>query len=595
MTPRLQRVATWLGAILVVALLGVYVSPLWARLDTWGGTFDWGYFFFLAEVDRTTVVDHHQFPFWNPYYCGGSVHLANPQTYFLSPTFLFILAFGTPIGIRLTLTAAILLAFDGTRRFARVLGLAPPAAIVAGAAYAFSGTIAQHLGGGHVGWVGFCVFPYVLHAFQRAFDVPGERRHILYGALFLAWIFGHFGGYTYPYSLLGLGVWALLAGAYARAPRRAIGIATAMVALSAAVSAVRLVPILEFMSGHPRIRPDTDIVSPHEFLEIYAVRHRGRFFGAHPYVWPEYGNYLGLSALVLLMVGIVLVVRCRRPLRPLVWALGIFALFQIGNIPGFPWWMVKQLPLFRFMRAPSRFTILVGLFACALIGVAVDWALNRLRRGDTEDPPPSVRRRWRLRRWAAAALLVAAPVMLVDVATFNREQWFQTLTTPPPADAVAPQFRQVVGNKHRMYAYPRANQGSLACFEETPVDISPRLRGDLSAEEYALDGPPDAVRRRSWSPNRIEVEVDFAKPGTVVVNQNFHKSWRVTGGALTNHEGLLAARVPAGHHLVTFRFWPSSFFVGLAVTVTTLLLMAVMWRRWRPRTRSPAPPPPVSG
>lgn len=584
MTERLQRITTWSAAVLVLALIGFYVSPLWARLDSWGGTFDWGYFFFLAEVDRTTVVDHHQFPFWNPYYCGGSVHLANPQTYFLSPTFLFILAFGTPVGIRLTLTAAILLAFDGTRRFACVLGLAPAAAIIAGATYAFSGTIAQHLGGGHVGWVGFCVFPYVLHAFQHAFQNRDERRHILYGALFLAWIFGHFGGYTYPYSLLGLGVWAALTGAYARSPGRAFGTAAAMVALSVGVSALRLIPILEFMSGHPRIRPDVDIVSPHEFFEIYAVRHRGRFFGAHPYVWPEYGNYLGLSALLLLVVGIVIVVRARRPLRPLVWALGTFVLFQIGNIPGFPWWLVKQLPLFRFMRAPSRFTILVGLFACALIGAAVDWALGRLRRADAEQVEPRARTR-RLRQVAAGAVLVLAPMMLIDVASFNREQWFQTLTTPAPRDPPSPQFRQVAGNKHRMYAYPRANQGSLACFEETPVDISPLLRGDLPAEEYALEGPENTVRRRFWSPNRIDVDVDFTRPGTVVVNQNFHKSWSVTGGTLTNQNGLLAARVAAGRHVVTFRFLPTSFFVGLAVTVTTLLLMAVLWRRWRPPAR----------
>jgi hypothetical protein len=409
--------------------------------------------------------------------------------------------------------------------------------------------------------------------------------------------------------LLGLGIWAVLAGAYARAPRRAIAIAAAMVALSVGVSAVRLVPILEFMSGHPRIRPDTDIVSPHEFFEIYAVRHRGRFFGGHPYVWPEYGNYLGLSALALLVVGIVLVVRRRRTLRPLVWALGIFALFQIGNIPGFPWWLVKQLPLFRFMRAPSRFTILVGLFACVLIGVAIDWALARVVRAPEEEverrdqtPRWASLRRWgrwglggRRGRWAAVALLVLAPVMLIDIAIFNREQWFQTLTTPPPADRVSPQFRQVTGNKHRMYAYPRANQGSLACFEETPVDISPRLRGDLPAEEYALDGPPHAVRRRFWSPNRIEVEVDFATPGTVVVNQNFHKSGRVTGGAVTDHEGLLAARVPAGRHVVTFRFLPMSFFVGLAVTMATLLFMAAMWRRWQPRATPPPPRSPVSG
>jgi hypothetical protein len=97
---RLERITT----AACLGVLALYVSPLWQSLTTWGGTFDWGYFFFLAEVDRKTVVELGQFSLWNPYYCGGAVHLANPQTYFLSPTFLFIWAFGTPLGIRLTLT-----------------------------------------------------------------------------------------------------------------------------------------------------------------------------------------------------------------------------------------------------------------------------------------------------------------------------------------------------------------------------------------------------------------------------------------------------------------------------------------------------------
>lgn len=83
---RLAQVTT----VLCLALIAYYVSPLWRNLTHWGGTFDWGYFFFLAEVDRKSLVEFGQFPLWNPYYCGGAVHLANPQTYFLGPTFLFI-------------------------------------------------------------------------------------------------------------------------------------------------------------------------------------------------------------------------------------------------------------------------------------------------------------------------------------------------------------------------------------------------------------------------------------------------------------------------------------------------------------------------
>jgi hypothetical protein len=567
-----------LALVALLALLAFFVSPLWQNLTSWGGTFDWGYFFFLTEVDRKTVVQFGQFPLWNPYYCGGAVHLANPQTFFLSPTFLFIWAFGTPVGIRLTLTAAILLAVDGMRRFLSVLGVGRVGAVVGGTGYALSGALAQHLGGGHVGWVGFCVLPYVLHSFHRA--LAGERRHILYGALFMAWIFGHFGGYTFPYSALALGIYGVLWSASRRQLRRGTVIIVVMVAFALALSAVRLLPILEFMRGHPRIRPDVDIVSPLEFFEIYGARHRARTFAGHSYVWPEYGNYLGVPGLMFLLAGSVVVLRGRRDLRPVLLAFIAFLIFQVGNVPAFPWWLLKHLPIFRYMRAPSRFTVVAGIFACALIGIGVDRLLAPLTRGAgiAWSGGPSPRRR--LSSWSSVAALALAIGFLVDEAAFNREQWFQTLATPAPQDVVAGAFRQVRGDRHRMYAYPRTNQGTLDCFEEAPLDISPGLRGDLSAEEYPLDAQLGTVRRQSWTPNHIVVETNFVRPGVVVVNQNFHSGWRVDGGMATSAGGLLAARVEAGPRTVSFRFLPGSFLIGLAVSLVTLGHGIWLWRRW---------------
>jgi hypothetical protein len=594
---RLDRITT----AACLGVIALYVSPLWQSLTTWGGTFDWGYFFFLAEVDRKTVVEFGQFPLWNPYYCGGAVHLANPQTYFLSPTFLFIWAFGTPLGIRLTLTVAILLAMDGMRRFLGVLGIGRVGAVIGGTGYAVSGTIAQHLGGGHVGWLGFCVLPYVLHSFHRA--LVGQRRHILYGGLFLAWIFGHFGGYTFPYSALTLALYGMIWSACQRRLRDGLVVIAWMLTFGLALSSVRLLPILEFMSGHPRIRPDLDIVSPLEYVEIYLVRHRTRGVPGHPYVWPEYGNYLGLAGAALMALGCWTVARRRRGLRPIAYALLAFLVFQVGNVPGFPWWLLKHLPIFRFMRVPSRFTVLVGLFACALIGIGVDRWLAPFAVLGSDRATGRATREWTSSTRGVTTIAVAVAVLglaaafLVDAATFNSEQWFQTLTLPPPQEAVSPAFRQVRGDRHRMYAYPRTNLGTLDCFEEAPLDISPRLGANLPADEYPMaeeaagaagagpgvagaDSRVGTVRRMLWSPNHIVVEADFKRPGLVVVNQNYHPGWRVRGGELVSAGGLLAARVEAGRHTVRFRFLPTSFLVGLGLSVATLIYGVWQWRRW---------------
>ncbi len=566
---RWARALLWAGPL---ALIAYHVAPMWKEIETWGGTRDWGYFFFLAEVDRKSILEFGQFPLWNPYYCGGAVHLANPQTYFLSAALPLILVFGTPLGIRLMLSLSLVLAWDGVRRLSLAVGLSPLAATIAGAGYAVCGALAQHLGGGHVGWVGFAILPYVLHSFHRALE--GQRRHVLYGGLFLAWIFGHFGVYPFPYSCLALGVYGLAVGVAQNRTLKAIGVGAAIVALSLAFSAVRLLPILDFIKDHPRRVWDTDMLRVSELWEIYVVKHTLRDWG-HQWVWPEYGNYFGPVGFALVLAGAVFVVLRpdRRVLVPSVVAAFVFVLFQLGNVPYLPWGLLKRLPIFENLRVPSRFTIVVGLFACVLIGVAIDQVLRAASKGAGA-------------LWARAAAvaigLAVATAYLVDASTFNREQWHQTFGTPPPTDPPSPSFHQVGGDPNRMYAYPRANRGSVACFEESPLDISPYLQLGAPAEELPLDPASGTVRRVHWSPNRIELDVDFQRPGRVVVNQNFERHWKVSTGQLVSHLGLLAADVPAGRHRVVFRYLPTPFLVGLAISLVALLAAGGLWYRWRP-------------
>src|SRR5439155_35285 len=160
---------------------------------------------------------------------------------------------------------------------------------------------------GHVGYLGFALLPYALNSFHHALD--GDRRHLVYGALVLAWIIGHFGVYPFPYACLALGVYGALVGWRTGRRRSALWVIARLIAL----------------------------------------------------------------------------------------ALGVFLMFQIGNVPLFPWWLVKHLPIFHNLRVPSRFTIVAGLFACVCAGAAVDEALRRARDGG-----------WR--RWLApaAALLAIA-------------------------------------------------------------------------------------------------------------------------------------------------------------------------------------------
>ena len=569
-------------APLVVALvvLGFHVAPLFREVTSWARQWDARYFWFVLEVDRTTILQHHQLPLWNPYYCGGASQLANAQSSSFSPFNLFPLLLGMPLGYRVGYACGLLTALFSLRAFARTLGLGEAGATLAGAGYAVCGALAQHMGGGHWAWMGFALHPLLLRSLHLA--VRGRREHVVWGGCALALIVLHAPIYSMAFGLVALGVYALLlalaAGPDGRRPwLPALACAAGILAIGLGLGAFRLFPIAELVRAHPRKVNDWDTMGLVDLFVTFGVRHSGRRFGEHQYVFPEYGNYFGLVGVGLVLVGAVLVIRRRRRLWPLLAAAGIFLLFELGNQPPLPWWLLKHLPIYSGLRVPSRFTVVAGMFMCLLAGVAVD---------ELGAAPLACERGWRRPRAVGWAVLALAVGYLFDAASFNRLQWDQTIGTPPPRDPRAASFHQVPGDRGRMMAFPRANEGTLSCFEETPLPISPLLRGNLPADEYLADPSAGHVQRLRWSPNEIVLDVDVARPATVLVNQNFDPGWRASGAEVVNEGGLLAARVPAGRGTVTFVYRPRSFVVGGVISLLTLLgaLAYLIFRRRRAKS-----------
>jgi hypothetical protein len=196
--------------LIALAVLAYHVAPLFREIASWAKQWDARYFWFVLEVDRTTILEHGQLPLWNPYYCGGAPHLANPQSSSLSPLNLIPLLLGMPLGYRVGYALGLLTALLALRAFARTLGLGEAASTVAGAGYALCGALAQHMGGGHWAWIGFALHPLLLRSLHLA--VAGRRAHVVWGGLVLALIILHAPIYPMAFGLVVLGVYALLLG-----------------------------------------------------------------------------------------------------------------------------------------------------------------------------------------------------------------------------------------------------------------------------------------------------------------------------------------------------------------------------------------------
>ncbi len=81
-------------ALLIFFLAALaFVYPVFQNLGNWG-IHDWDQHFMLNAMPRETILEFKQFPLWSPHYCGGNVMLANPQSSFLNPLYIFVLIFG---------------------------------------------------------------------------------------------------------------------------------------------------------------------------------------------------------------------------------------------------------------------------------------------------------------------------------------------------------------------------------------------------------------------------------------------------------------------------------------------------------------------
>ena len=186
----------------------------------------------LHWVPFYTVTHFHQFPFWNPYKCGGMPMLGNPQSRILTPFFIVQLLFGPLIGTHIEIIAHLAIAFAGAYLLARSLRQSRLAAIACGGVFAGSSWFSLHVAVGHATFMGAAYIPWVLAIFWLGV----RRRPLASGAaagFLVALILLEGGIYPAAYAMLML---AMVAIALSVEHRKAIPLAALVVVVTFAVA-----------------------------------------------------------------------------------------------------------------------------------------------------------------------------------------------------------------------------------------------------------------------------------------------------------------------------------------------------------------------
>ncbi|MBN1156106.1 hypothetical protein JXA85_00675, partial [Candidatus Woesearchaeota archaeon] len=332
------------------------------------GTGDWDQHFLYYGAPRITILEYRQFPLWNPYYCGGSPLLANAQSVFLNPFFLFILLFGEVLGIKIIILLHVFIGLLGMWLLAFHLGARKLSAVLAAVLFTGSSWLPLHLYEGHSIFIAMAYVPFAVLFYLKSYS---SLRNVIFSAFFLALM--SFSGST-PYALFFTIVLLSCHFLLRLLKNRRVSESRVIVmvfALAFLFSAVKVLPLLEFNHYSGFEATNEQPITIRIIIDSLISRnqyglHRSTVFISEnlklPFGWHEYGAYIGIIPLALFLLSFVFLFR-KYP----EWiALSIiFLVLAFGN-ELFLWPLLHSLPLFKSLHVPSRFIILF-VFCCSLL------------------------------------------------------------------------------------------------------------------------------------------------------------------------------------------------------------------------------------
>ena len=298
------------------------------------------------------------------------------------------------------------------------------AAIAPAIAFAFCPYVSSHLP--HIQLLWTAGLPFAALAFHRLADRPGLSRAAALGLVIAAQ--AYFCGYYAVFVTLIVGLATLVAPA-ARGgwTNRRYWTAVVVAAAIAIVSALPVaVPYFELQrsTGFTRTVQNTRQFSAgwRAFFSSAAYAHAWMttWIGE----WKREACFPGFVALIFGGVGAVAGWRAggrRRETAGLYAAIGVLALWSaFGPAGGLYSVFYETIPMFSFLRAPSRFGIVVDFAVCVLAGVGIASVLARTRK-------PTL---------VGASIAVVAFAELVVPITFPRvapvDEGYRVLATLPP-------------------------------------------------------------------------------------------------------------------------------------------------------------------
>lgn len=580
----------WLLFFSIILISFIFLLPLFKNFNNWGIQ-DWDWDIFTHGVPRLTMVKYHQFPLWNPYYCGGVPLLANPQSKFLSPFFLFILAFGEVKGLKINIFLHLIIGLIGAYHLIRNYKLNSMASIFGSFIYMLSSLYSLPITTGMSTFMFMAYIPWIFLCYKKTFSQPKFLFPTIFTLLFM-----FFGGgiQLFTITLIFLTAYSILQITLRKQPLiKTIKILLTTILLVLLLGAIKLLPAIEFLSQYPRKinsysgyslnSLQYSLFNRNQSLaaeDLFPIRAFG-FLDGISSAMDENGMYIGLIPFILFLIGIILYFR-RQLVLSLLFI--IFLWLSFGNrIPIRYlrlWGFLRKLPLFDSMREAQRFRFIFMLCLAIFAAFGFQALINFLKK---KVKHPILTQlflisfiTYILFDLMAVNSLVLNEACPITPFPLESQNIFSQIWKNPNYNRFGFSSFEInrFGSRSSLYPTFLANMGTISCYEPIPIprNANPKNSPAYKGEIY-LQNANGRVTINQWSPNKIRISLNVLGNDYLILNQNYFSGWKIKSTTNKNHpeaiKQLLGIKVTPEDKEIELYYLPTSFIIGSAISLLT--------------------------
>jgi hypothetical protein len=370
--------------LLLVSL--VFTSPILLSGNNLGIQ-DWDMHFAYLESARKIILEFKQFPFWNPYLCGGIPAFGHPESSIFSLTFIFVLIFQTVYGVKISIFLHWFIGMLGFYLLATdILKAKSKAALFGSILFTLNSSVSSAIGVGMLPFLYFFYIPLILWSFIKGIQ-ENKNKYFILTLLFLSLeIYSNYQIFVIfipSFLLIGLFL-SLIKKKY-----KPFVVSVLILIFTVIICLPKLILAFDFVNQHPRKIKDLNSGYTTKGF-FYFLLSKNQPYHLTPSIFnmnygvDEASLYVGLIPVIFFFLGLLKSAKTHKN-KQLKYLFVILLIVNFSLMMGDHffinlWRFIKKFPIYDQFRVAQRFRFNFILFFSLISTLGWDYYFRKLKK-----------------------------------------------------------------------------------------------------------------------------------------------------------------------------------------------------------------------